>query len=99
MSEKVSSKTLCRLTFQEASELREIVDGTHNPYVYAKWIPEKDVEGLVTVLQTLRDEYDEKKTEHPPKTEYVKGLWHGVNIAVTKISLLLDFKEQKKEKK
>ena len=51
MSKKVSSKTLRRLTFQEIIKLREITDGTHNPYVYAKWIPEKDVEGLVAELK------------------------------------------------
>ena len=53
MSEKVSSKTLHRLTFQEVVKLRKITDGIHNPYVLAKWIPEKDVEGLVKELDEL----------------------------------------------
>ena len=53
MSEKeASTKTLCRLTFQEVIKLRKITDGVHNPYVYAKWIPEKDIEGLIAELQT-----------------------------------------------
>ena len=60
LKDKVSSKTLRRLTFQEVTKLREIADGIHNPYVYAKWIPEKDVKGLVVALQERLKQIDKR---------------------------------------
>lgn len=109
MSEKASAKTLHRLTFQEVVKLRELTDGIHNPYVYAKWIPEKDVEGLVAALkkpQLSKTEAElkiEKLKLQPPMvcmtSDFQFGFLHGFQlgyeISNEEVLVLMDVKEQK----
>ena len=86
--DKVLSKTLCRLTFQEVVKLQEITDGIHNPYNFAQWIPEKDVEGLVAELETLvLDENEYSKEQRVAVYHFIR----------TYLLPLLRAEEQKKE--
>ena len=95
MSEEISSKTLRRLTFQEIIKLRKITDGTHNPYVNAEWIPEKDLESLVTEIQRRKAIYEKmlKRKFEVHRLEYKGKVW-GYNDV---LELLRVTKEQKKE--